>query len=148
MRSIIGILKWSNYFPVRLGVFVLAAAATFAVPYFIFGQGIMETARAFMPNLYGSKELTGDYLLEMGILCLIAFALFSFVEDLNKDSKGNKGRVNVACNIEFAISALREIQVKSLELPSSCRHDADVIGVLAVQAEEILCKEKESKNAH
>lgn len=109
------------------------------------GQGLVDSAIAFTPNPYDSKEVTGDYLLVMGVLCLIAFALFSFVGDLNK---GNKLRVGAGSDIEVAISALREIQVKSLELPSSCRHDADVIGVLAVKAEEILCNEKESKNVH
>lgn len=51
-----------------------------------------------------------------------------------------------ATDFELAISALREIQVKALELPNSSQHDAHVIGALAVTVEKILTKEKEKQN--
>jgi hypothetical protein len=44
-------------------------------------------------------------------------------------------------DIQRALAALREIQVKAVELPPSCEHDAHVIAALAVTVEQILSKE-------
>ncbi|WP_312247012.1 hypothetical protein [Stutzerimonas nitrititolerans] len=43
-----------------------------------------------------------------------------------------------ALDIQRALAALREIQVKAVELPPSCEHDAHVIAALAVTVEQIL----------
>ncbi|MFI8381977.1 hypothetical protein [Pseudomonas sp. NPDC079086] len=43
--------------------------------------------------------------------------------------------------IQRALAALREIQVKAVELPPSCEHDAHVIAALAVTVEQILSQE-------
>lgn len=43
--------------------------------------------------------------------------------------------------IQRALAALREIQVKAVELPPSCEHDAHVIAALAVTVEQILSRE-------
>jgi len=44
-------------------------------------------------------------------------------------------------DIQRALAALREIQVKAVELPPSCEHDAHVIAALAVTVEQILSRE-------
>lgn len=46
-----------------------------------------------------------------------------------------------ALDIQRALAALREIQVKAVELPPSCEHDSHVIAALAVTVEKILSKE-------
>lgn len=48
-------------------------------------------------------------------------------------------------DIQRALAALREIQVKAVELPQNCEHDAHVISALAVTVEQILSRE--SKDA-
>jgi len=44
-------------------------------------------------------------------------------------------------DIQRALAALREIQVKAVELPPSCEHDGHVIAALAVTVEQILSRE-------
>jgi hypothetical protein len=44
-------------------------------------------------------------------------------------------------DVQRALAALREIQVKAVELPPSCEHDAHVIAALAVTVEQILSRE-------
>ncbi|HBO1051872.1 TPA: hypothetical protein ACKPYC_001449 [Pseudomonas aeruginosa] len=46
-----------------------------------------------------------------------------------------------ALDIQRALAALREIQVKAVELPPTCEHDAHVIAALAVTVEQILSRE-------
>lgn len=74
--------------------------------------------------------------------CGILLAANKFVGLLTSNKSAEK-----PADIELAISALREIQVKALELPNSSQHDAHVIGALAVTVEKILTKEKEKQNA-
>lgn len=44
-------------------------------------------------------------------------------------------------DIQRALAALREIQVKAVELPPNCEHDGHVIAALAVTVEQILSRE-------
>jgi len=81
------------------------------------------------------------------VIYLIMSGAFSFVlfGGLRKQySLQSSGKAN---DMELAISALREIQVKASELPDASQHDAHVIGALAVTVEEILTKEKDGRNA-
>lgn len=71
----------------------------------------------------------------------ILLAANKFLGNLNSKKDSGKPR-----DFELAISVLREIQVKALELPNSSQHDAHVIGALAVTVEKILTKEKANKN--
>lgn len=113
-----------------LGLMVLSAIAYFFL--------VLMKAFVNMASVAGNIEFV-IYLIMCGGIGFVLFDVLRKQYSLQGSGKAN--------DMELAISALREIQVKASELPDASQHDAHVIGALAVTVEEILTKEKDGRNA-